>query len=134
MKNSWGYHLRFEATNIQSNMGDKKYLATFIKDLVNLINMEAYGEPHIVHFGNDYLEGDTAIQLISTSNICVHFNDADNSCYFDLFSCKPFNEKTVINYFDISFNPSVITWRMENRQAKRNNWLNRLIYKIRMNF
>lgn len=67
----------------------------FAKELVKEIKMESFGEPQIVHFGQDDKAGYTLIQLISTSNITAHFVEKTNDIYLDVFSCKDFECVTV---------------------------------------
>ena len=59
--------------------------------------MEKHGEPLIVKFGKDDKIGFTYSQLITTSNICCHYCD-NNMMFLDVFSCKKFNEQTIIDY------------------------------------
>jgi S-adenosylmethionine decarboxylase len=93
---------------------DAEVIRAFVKQLVNDIDMIAYGEPQIVKFGSGDKAGYTLVQLIETSNICAHFVDDDNTMYLDVFSCKEFDQKIVIGlvkkYFDaIQIRPSFIT-------------------------
>lgn len=49
---------------------DEKKIKQFVKELVNLLQMKAYGEPLVVHFGDDpRVEGYSMFQLIETSGI-----------------------------------------------------------------
>jgi S-adenosylmethionine decarboxylase len=67
--------------------------ASFIKDFViqlcDLIKMKRFGEPVIVHFGEDErVAGYSMTQLIETSLISAHFANQTNNVYLDIFSCK----------------------------------------------
>lgn len=99
----WGYHLSIDAGGADmTKISDPVLIEKFIKDLVKRIDMVAYGEPQIVRFGHGDKEGITAIQLIETSNICVHFVEYDpkntgfGSYYMDVFSCKEYDIQTVV--------------------------------------
>ena len=61
--------------------------------------MVAYGEPVIEHFAthDPGKAGFSMVQLIETSNIAMHSVDRDNTMYLDVFSCKPFNNVTVMD-------------------------------------
>lgn len=95
----WGYHLILDchAGDI-SKVTDPEHIKKFSQDLVKRIDMIAYGEPQIVHFADHCPDkaGWTLIQLIETSNICGHFLDDSGDLYLDVFSCKEFEDTTVI--------------------------------------
>jgi len=100
----WGYHLSIDASGADlASISNPVKIAAFSKDLVERIQMEAFGPPHIVRFGEGNKEGITLVQLISTSNIMCHFVESDGtnqgtgSYYFDCFSCKTFDINTVID-------------------------------------
>jgi len=66
-------------------------ITKFMKDLVNYINMKAYGEPIVVNFGDTpRVAGYSAMQLIETSSITAHFANSTNAIHIDIFSCKFF--------------------------------------------
>ena len=99
----WGFHLSIDAGGADlQKISDPQLIERFIKDLVKRIDMVAYGEPQIVKFGSGNKEGITALQLIETSNICVHFVEYDpknsgfGSYYFDCFSCKEYDIQAVV--------------------------------------
>lgn len=79
-------------------------IKNFAKELVKEIDMVAYGEPLVVHFGEDDKMGYTLVQLIETSNICGHFCESDNTAYLDIFSCKEYDivkaQQVVAKFFD----------------------------------
>jgi S-adenosylmethionine decarboxylase len=93
---NWGYHLMLDCAGCSHEaITDYDTIWKFTKKLVEDIDMVAYGEPQIVHFGSGDKAGYTLVQLIETSNICAHFVDEDDTMYLDVFSCKPFDEKVV---------------------------------------
>lgn len=101
----WGYHLVMNCKGGNEATRDKDKIIEFVKELVPAINMEAYGEPQVVHFGKDNKAGWTLVQLITTSNICCHFCDETSDFYFDLFSCKPFETVKVRDLVCKYFSP-----------------------------
>ena len=80
MEQYWGYHAMLDcrACDIESI---KSYdnVANFAKSLVKAIDMKAFGEPQIVHFGEGNKAGFTLVQLIETSNICAHFRSEEHT-------------------------------------------------------
>lgn len=84
---------------------DPELIKTFARDLVAKIEMEPYGEPRVVHFGKGALAGNTLVQLISTSSITGHFCDDSGDAYIDVFSCKHFRPKDVMEIVHKYFLP-----------------------------
>lgn len=95
---------------------DKGYIMDFASALVELLDMEAYGEPIMVRFGKDDKMGYTMIQLIQTSNITAHFAEDINAAYIDVFSCKPYDPNKVMEfckgYFGAKFATMTVTMRL----------------------
>lgn len=64
----------------------------FVNELIHLIDMRAYGDCHVVNFGEDErVAGLSMFQFIETSCISGHFANQTNTAYIDIFSCKPFD-------------------------------------------
>ena len=109
---AWGYHLSMDCYE-----GDKEAIKdydtvyNFTKELVEKIDMVAYGEPQIVHFGTGDKEGFTLIQLIETSNICAHFVNDNGNFYLDVFSCKEFETAVVEAVVSKYFKPTTLIKR-----------------------
>ena len=104
----WGYHLMLDCAGcrVDGGIGSKEALYNFIKELVVAIDMEAHGEPVIEYLlPGDPKQGYSLFQLITTSNICGHFMDLDGTAYFDIFSCKEYDQQTVIDMVNKYFAP-----------------------------
>ena len=117
-KNYWGFHLILDcADGRRDAVTDGKLIADFARQLVKDIDMVAYGEPQIVHFGkgDPKLAGWTVVQLIETSNIVAHFNDLDGSACIDVFSCKPFSAEVVLRHVLGWFDPEEISTNYQKR-------------------
>jgi len=68
---------------------DAEKIRQFVKELLLLIDMKAYGECTVVNFGEDpRVAGFSMTQLIETSLISAHFANQTNNVYLDVFSCK----------------------------------------------
>jgi len=115
---SWGHHLMIEAAGCKaSSIRCYTSIFNFSNALVRRIDMKAFGDPLIVHFGTDGKMGFTLVQLIETSNICAHFCEETNDMYLDVFSCKPFCPLNVKAVVDQHFQPARVSSMMVNRQA-----------------
>ena len=109
---SWGQHLVLDLGGCNGNILTKEGIAKFVKELVEAIDMVAYGEPQIVHFAEHSYEaaGYSLVQLIETSAIMGHFSDNNRDAYLDVFSCKKFSNKTVIEVVKRHFAPTKIKY------------------------
>jgi S-adenosylmethionine/arginine decarboxylase-like enzyme len=116
----WGYHLILDCKSCdKEKFQDPEYIKTFIKTLVEEIDMKAYGEPILEHFAthNPLAGGYSLVQLIETSDITAHFVDLNGDAYFDIFSCKPFDILTAEHVIQDFFNPQSIKKIYLERQA-----------------
>ena len=83
------------------------------------IDMIAFGEPRVIHFGSGHAKGYTLVQLISTSCISAHFAEESDDIYLDIFSCKPFDPKVAEAVFRKYFKPTKVEKMFLKRQAPR---------------
>jgi S-adenosylmethionine/arginine decarboxylase-like enzyme len=115
----WGWHLILDCGGCNDNIKDGQIIKAFAKELVDRIDMKAYGEPIAVHFAtHDPAKGGySLVQLIETSNICGHFVDATGEMYLDVFSCKTIPVDTAIAVVKQYFEPKSIKWHFLTRQA-----------------
>jgi S-adenosylmethionine decarboxylase len=121
MSKTWGYSLLMNAAGCKRELQTYENIYAFAKELVKEIDMVAYGEPQIVHFGTDDKAGYTLVQLIETSNICAHFVELNEEIYLDVFSCKYFEDDVVFRVFDKYFKPITYTSRVVDRRAPNGN-------------
>ncbi len=97
---------------------NKQLIDDFTRKLVKKIDMVPFGSPQIVHFGSGNKAGYTMFQLIETSNICAHFVEETNDMYLDVFSCKDFSPRQVVDMVDIYFKPQLVRPHFLTRQAE----------------
>ena len=118
MEKYWGYHLILDcAACDKDSIMNADHITSFAKDLVQRIDMVAYGEPQVVNFGSGNKAGYTLVQLIETSNICAHFCNDTGDTYLDVFSCKPFSPSVVVATMREYFNPKNIESTFLQRDA-----------------
>jgi len=116
----WGFSLLLNASGCDHDaLTSSEIITKFVKQLVEEIDMVAYGEPQIVNFGTGNKAGYTLVQLIETSNICAHFVNSLDEIYLDVFSCKPFSQEHVIEVFKEYFKPTDYTCEVLPRKAPR---------------
>lgn len=116
----WGYHLILDCSACDvPSIQSRENVYNWIKHLVSAIDMEPIGEPHIEYTAAEFTDkaGFTAIQVIVTSSIVAHFIDSTGDVYIDVFSCKPFDNDTVIASINSAFQPKKIRTNFLTRQA-----------------
>ncbi|MBL42230.1 MAG: S-adenosylmethionine decarboxylase [Rhodospirillaceae bacterium] len=119
--NFWGMHLIVDMENCDKKLiQDKKNIYEFSKKLVNKIEMIPFGEPVIEYFATDNpkASGFSLIQLIETSNISAHFADNSQRVFLDVFSCKAFIPKKVVEVAKNYFLPGKIVSKLILRGIK----------------
>ena len=87
----WGQHLVLDFNGCPKELlADKENILNWSKELVQAIDMVAYGEPIIEHFATHSHEaaGYTLLQMIETSNVAAHFAENIGQVYIDVFSCN----------------------------------------------
>lgn len=117
---NFGWHLTIDAKNCDTKIClDKKAVADFLSKLVKDTKMVPVGKP-IVMYHRDEKEGIfglSAVQIIETSDITLHFDTKTKEVYFDLFSCKEFSQKKAIEDFQEFCNPTSMVTRFFKRNA-----------------
>ncbi|MDT8445605.1 MAG: S-adenosylmethionine decarboxylase [bacterium] len=94
---------------IRSEVKIKEY----VKQLVALLQMKAFGETQVVHFGEDEkVEGFSMTQLIETSLISGHFANASNAAYLDIFSCKAYDAEEAAKFSKEFFGAKEVSMQM----------------------
>jgi len=117
---NWGYHLILDCGNCAGHtIRNKTVIENFSRTLVQRIDMVAFGNPQVQHFGSGNKAGYTLVQLIETSNICAHFVEETNDVYLDVFSCKPFQVQDVEDVVQEFFQPTSVKRTFIYRQAPR---------------
>jgi len=78
---------------------DESAIKEFVIRLCDLIEMKRFGEPRIVHFGEEErVAGFSMTQLIETSLVSGHFANLTNNVYLDIFSCKFYEPETAAEF------------------------------------
>lgn len=116
----WGYHLILDCGGCEKDkISSKEVIIAFTKELVKRIDMVAFGDPIVEHFAthDPSKAGYSMLQLIETSNLSAHFVERDNTAYFDVFSCKPFDNQCVIDTVKEYFGATNVRMTYLTRQA-----------------
>ena len=104
----YGKHLILTASGCDDRLLSTDEIADFCQKLVERIDMVAFGDPFVERFGAGEEIGISAVQLIQTSAITIHTNDAARDMYLDVFSCKDFEAQAVLDFLADCFSPAEI--------------------------
>jgi S-adenosylmethionine/arginine decarboxylase-like enzyme len=122
----FGFHLILDIfdCNIES-IRDEAVIREFLNVLLHKIKMKKMAEPSFIYLSdeNDYyvekdIVGFTVFQGIETSSITIHFCEGIRTAYFDLFSCKCFDQDIVIDLFNEYFGGEIANQMFLSRNAK----------------
>jgi S-adenosylmethionine/arginine decarboxylase-like enzyme len=75
----------------RARLADADTIRRFVPALIDAIGMQAHGPLMIDRFGDDELEGWSALQFIETSSITIHADEVFGRCFVDVFSCRSFD-------------------------------------------
>ena len=75
----------------RTRLADPDSIRRFVAALITAIGMRAHGLLMLDRFGDDELEGWSAMQFIETSSITIHADEVFGRCFVDVFSCRPFD-------------------------------------------
>lgn len=102
--NAWGMATSVDIHNCNPNtIRNKDAIKRFTKELCRRLGVKMFGETTVVNFGADpRVSGFSLVQLIETSLVSGHFANKTNSVYLDVFSCKFYDAREIID-FALSF-------------------------------
>jgi S-adenosylmethionine/arginine decarboxylase-like enzyme len=99
-KGAWGLLSSLDMSACDASIiRSKEALHEYVIELCKQIGMKRFGEPQIVHFGEDeHVAGYSVVQLIETSLISGHFANKTNTAYIDIFSCKVYDPQKAAKF------------------------------------
>jgi len=119
----YGKEIIIDLHNCNPNKFTRKNITYYFKKICRLVDMERCKlcwwddlftpeeeketEPHLV--------GTSAVQFIKTSNITIHTLDILKKAYINLFSCKDFDEKIVIQFSKDWFEGQIVNKQIIKR-------------------
>ena len=117
-QNAWGLMTSINLYNCHPDtIRSKEKIRQYTKELVELIQMKAYGKPQIVNFGEDErVAGYSLVQLIETSLISGHFANESNAVYMDIFSCKLYDPHVAAEFTKEFFKADSYTLQIQIRK------------------
>jgi len=119
-KKPWGYSIGLDISGCDAEtIRSAADIQDFVIKLCKLIEMKRFGDCQIVKFGTGDKEGYSMVQLIETSCITGHFANESNAAYIDVFSCKEFEIKDVVEFAMQFFKGTEVTAHYAMRGQSR---------------
>lgn len=114
---SWGFHLLIDCSKMNDRIDNEEDVREFFDELIKKLKMKKLTDFFYVKVDDEDGRGLSAFQMITTSHISMHFDDAERSGYLDIFSCKNFEPKAVIEMIEKYFEPEHIATQFIFRDA-----------------
>lgn len=116
-RGAWGISTMVDLVDCKpSSIRDPHKIKKFVIDLCDFIKMKRFGDPQIVHFGDDpKVSGYSMTQLIETSLVSAHFVERTNSTHIDIFSCKFYSPFAAAQFCEEFFEAKSGVYRCEFR-------------------
>lgn len=112
-------HLIANLTNVKNieDISSKQFIKDFILKVVDLADMKAIIDPVVIYYDHEEKieSGVTGIVIIADSHISIHTYPYKKSVYFDLFSCKYFDDGLILNYLREVFPDCTINSKLFKR-------------------
>lgn len=112
----YGQHALVTALGCNDNILSVESMYNFLQTMADEIDMVRFGPPIVARFGGGIETGLSGVQLIETSAISFHTNDAHRDMYLDVFSCKTFDEATIRRVLDEFLAPTTTQLEMLYRK------------------
>ena len=121
----WGKHAIIDAAGCDyESIRNIKWIEEFVDELISLTGMKKWGKLYAMYLAPDAdntlndTAGWSVVQLITTSNITIHFAETSKCMYLDFFSCKDFNNDVVVRLIGKYFSPKSIKTKFLERDAQ----------------
>jgi S-adenosylmethionine decarboxylase len=112
-----GIHLMVDG--ITANQINEATIRHILTDLPPRIDMHILDGPHIMQ-GVPENPGITGIEVIDKSHIAIHTFSENSTISIDVYSCKPFKAKKVLEYLKENIEFTAITARTITREILPN--------------
>ena len=102
------------------NEDEDKIVTSFMKNLVDKIEMKLISGPIAEYIKDQGNVGWTSALLLSTSHAAMHIWNEWGTMQLDVYSCKEFDERKVITFLKETFDATMIKHRVINRDGGLN--------------
>ncbi len=111
-RTNFGVHLTIDIENCdEKKLVDNKFIYGLLDGLPAQINMCSITRPYVIEYKDKWakISGLTGFVIIATSHISIHTFPDNQYTFFDIFSCKHFETKSIIDYIKKQFDSDKVT-------------------------
>jgi spermidine synthase len=116
---TFGWELQIDLYECeQEAIATEDAIQRYARELCDVIEMKAYGEPLTPYFGenNDITKGYSLLQFIETSSITGHFSEGTDAAYINIFSCMPYDRDKAAAFTKEFFGAQRVVTRFVTRK------------------
>jgi len=118
-KKVYGLHLMIDAYGAKpAKLDDIGLLFETLNTLPSLIGMNKIGFPHIAKFTEEDIAGISGIIMIVESHIAIHTYSKKDFLSLDVYSCKHFDHKKVVDLIKRVYGPEEMEVNLIERGKK----------------
>lgn len=102
----FGQHLTLDLKLCNTDaLSDYKMIFDMLHELPELVGMHKITQPYVFPYSGIVPEdsGITGIVILAESHCSIHTFEKKDMVFIDVFSCKPFNEDFIAEYFTNKF-------------------------------
>ena len=103
-----GPHLMLDCFGC-SNLNDFELVHGFLDDLPGLIGMHKLAPPYVIKQNKPHDQGVTGVVILEESHASIHTFAQTGLITIDVYSCKDYDPKTVIEFVKQKFSPQKIS-------------------------
>jgi S-adenosylmethionine decarboxylase len=120
IKTEIGFNLLIDVYNVSSKEAGKKELLKLLKEILLLTKMIPVGKPIVKKISSPKYPwyGYSIVQILQESHIAIHTWYEYNYFALDIFSCKFFDHKKVLNFLKEKFPLAKIKYKLFKRDIK----------------
>lgn len=116
-KESWGFELLMNLSGCAKTIDSRTVIRDYFKTIISEIKMKTLSPLIIERAPKNEGRGLSAMQLITTSTIVTHFDEAGDRAFIDIFSCKEFDRGVAERVTKEFFKPKKFISRFLYRDA-----------------
>jgi len=99
----------------------EKVIESFLNQLVDLVDMEIFMPAKAKYCDDPHNSGVTGVVVITTSHASIHIwdnvpgNPYPGMLQMDLYSCKDYQAKDVVDFVEAFFNANIVSYQVIDR-------------------
>lgn len=114
-----GLHVTFDIRSSHTAaLSSLSCIHSFLLEVISITRMRALMPPYVFRYDGDgdaQEQGITGIVVIAESHISIHTYPMKNGAFLDVFSCRSFDHRSVLECVNATFEPVEVSSQTLNR-------------------